>query len=425
MAEQTGHRLLIHAPPQMGKSIIVSQRFPAWLLARDPKHRVKLACYNISHATRFSRINREIIESEQWEAWYPKLKLNGANTQEEWSLSARTKQRDAQPSFKALGPSTGFVGQGADTLIIDDPYASPQDAFSEAVRKSVMMFWEDSAEPRLDDGTNVVIMFHRYHLLDLAGELMTKDGLKQDGGKWELLRYPMLCDNEATDPIGRKLGERLTERRSEEWVENQRKKAPRWFGQFQGVPIQAGDLLFDTDKLRYCEPHEVPVLAQTVRGWDMAATEGGGDWTAGVNIAVSRETGLPVFYVLDCVRGQWEPHNRNTKIRNTANQDGRMAEVIVPQDPGAAGVGEVRTFTQLLAGFNVTSERPSKDKETLASPFAAQVNGGNVVIVRGAWNREYIRELENFPQGEHDDQIDASSTAFNKLTRPQLTSRIA
>jgi len=404
----------------MGKSIIVSQRFPAWLLARDPKHRVKLACYNISHATRFSRINREIIESEQWRAWFPKLLLDGQNTQEEWSLSARKNERDAQPSFKALGPSTGFVGQGADTLIIDDPYASPQDAFSEAVRKSVMMFWEDSAEPRLDDGTNVVIMFHRYHLLDLAGELMANDGLQQDGGKWELLRYPMLCDNESTDPIGRKLGERLTERRSEEWVENQRKKATRWAGQFQGLPIQSGDLMFQVDKLRHCDPHEVPTLKQIIRAWDMAASEGRGDWTAGVKIAAGVD-GL--FYILDCVRGQWGPNNRNTHIRRTAEQDGRTVAVIVPQDPGAAGIGEVRTFTQLLAGFNVSSERPSKDKETLASPFAAQVNGGNVVIVRGAWHREYTAELGNFPEGEHDDQVDASSTAFNRLTIPRKRMR--
>lgn len=52
LADSKGRRLLIAAPPQGGKSIIVSQRFPAWLIAKKPTHRVKLACYNITHALR-------------------------------------------------------------------------------------------------------------------------------------------------------------------------------------------------------------------------------------------------------------------------------------------------------------------------------------------------------------------------------------
>src|SRR5438067_1088306 len=56
LATERGQRILVHAPPQIGKSILVSQRFPAWLLARRPTERIKLAAYNITHATRFARI---------------------------------------------------------------------------------------------------------------------------------------------------------------------------------------------------------------------------------------------------------------------------------------------------------------------------------------------------------------------------------
>jgi len=401
----------------MGKSVIVSQRFPAWLLARKPEHRVKLACYNISHATRFSRINREIIEGEQWKSWYPNLALEGQNTQDEWSLGARAKLKDAQPSFKALGLQTGFVGQGVDTLIIDDPYASPQEAMSEAIRASVMMFWNDSAKVRLNDKSNVVIMFHRYHLQDIAGELMATDGLKEDGGKWELLRYAMLCDDPAKDPLHRELDAKLTERYSDAWIDEQRAIATTWKGQFQGVPIAGEGLLFKIEKLRYCDPCEVPQLVKTVRRWDLAASEGHGDYTAGVKMSLGVDG---VYYVEDCVSGQWEPHNRNTRIRQTAIQDGVSVPVIVPQDPGAAGIGEVRSFTQLLTGFNISAERDTGDKETRATPFAAQVNGGNVCIVRGGWNREYVNELRDFPQGVHDDKVDGSSGAFNKIAKPRL-----
>src|SRR5262245_23230503 len=61
LAYTHGRRLLIHAPPQFGKSIIVSQRFPAWMLARQPTSRVKLACHNITHASHFGKITRDLM----------------------------------------------------------------------------------------------------------------------------------------------------------------------------------------------------------------------------------------------------------------------------------------------------------------------------------------------------------------------------
>jgi predicted phage terminase large subunit-like protein len=48
-------------------------------------------------------------------------------------------------------------------------------------------------------------------------------------------------------------------------------------------------------------------------------------------------------------------------------------------------------------------------------PFAAQWQAGNVRILRGDWNREYLDEMERFPHGAHDDQVDGSSGAFNRL----------
>ena len=51
-----------------------------------------------------------------------------------------------------------------------------------------------------------------------------------------------------------------------------------------------------------------------------------------------------------------------------------------------------------------------------AEPYAAQVQGGNVLLVRGAWNRDFIDEHVSFPVGRAKDQVDATSAAFNLLT---------
>jgi predicted phage terminase large subunit-like protein len=68
-----------------------------------------------------------------------------------------------------------------------------------------------------------------------------------------------------------------------------------------------------------------------------------------------------------------------------------------------------------LAGFNVSVLPVSGDKITRAEPFAAQVNAGNVRLIRGDWNKAYIDELKLFPLGANDDQVDGSADAFNTL----------
>ena len=62
LRHETGQRIAIHAPPQLGKSLIVSQRFPSWMLGASPTHRIRLTCYNERHAQRFSLVNQQIDE---------------------------------------------------------------------------------------------------------------------------------------------------------------------------------------------------------------------------------------------------------------------------------------------------------------------------------------------------------------------------
>jgi predicted phage terminase large subunit-like protein len=69
-----------------------------------------------------------------------------------------------------------------------------------------------------------------------------------------------------------------------------------------------------------------------------------------------------------------------------------------------------------LAGYNVIGHRPTGDKAVRAEPFAAQVQGGNVLLHAGPWQEDFIAEAESFPNGPHLDQIDAAAMAFNHLT---------
>jgi predicted phage terminase large subunit-like protein len=406
-------------------SIIVSQRFPAWLLARKPRHRVKLACYNVTHATRFGRIVRDLMQADEFVSLFPDpgLRLPAMCSAEEWSTAARLRTRDSQPSFKALGLATGFVGQGADTLIIDDPYASPEEAYSQVINAKVHGFWSDTARPRLNEQTNVVVMFHRYTENDLAGWLM-----EQEPNEWELIRYAAEADGDYThpatgkkylDPLGRPLGEFLSPRYSKAWYERQRENGYVWLSQFQGRPTPKEGAFFKVTEFEIIESQVTQTLARlgalkTTRAWDLGASVKG-DYSVGVKIGKGPNG---EFYVLDVVRGQWAPDERNKVLLQTAHADGRPTRIRLPQDPGQAGVDQALALTRLLAGYVVRTERVSGTKETRADGFAAQVNGRNVKLVRGDWNRQFIEELRSFPLGKNDDQVDAASDAFQELAAP-------
>lgn len=402
-----GARLLIHAPPQHGKSIIVSQRLPAWILANDPKHRVKLACYNITHATRFGRIVRDLM-AEQYPGDDPRAIPPNASA-EEWSTAARRDLHDGQPSFKALGLVTGFVGQGADTLLIDDPYASPQDAYSPVMRESVWTFWNDSARVRITEATNVIVMFHRYHEEDLAGRLMAEDPTK-----WRLLRYAAREDGDETMPCapsGRALREKLSPRFSEAWYDDQETRGYTWLGQFQGRPTAKDGLFFKVSQIAFVDA--APAGLRRCRAWDLAATEGAGDYTAGALVEGPDAEGY--WYLSHLEYGRWSADRVRATIRQTAELDGKATLIHLPQDPGQAGKDQARQLSTLLAGYAVRSEPVSGPKETRAAGFAAQVNAGNVRMVRGPWNRFALDSMAAFPLGAVDDPVDAMSDGFTEL----------
>jgi predicted phage terminase large subunit-like protein len=156
-----------------------------------------------------------------------------------------------------------------------------------------------------------------------------------------------------------------------------------------------------------------PSDAKRVRYWDKAATPGGGDWTAGVKVA--RKGGE--FWIEHVVRGQWAGPERERVIRQTAEADGRSVAVWIEQEPGSGGKDSSLATIRNLAGFNVRAEPVTGDKLGRAKPMAAQAYAGNVRIVRGAWVQPFLDELTGFPVGAHDDQVDASSGAFNALCR--------
>lgn len=188
-------------------------------------------------------------------------------------------------------------------------------------------------------------------------------------------------------------------------VDRQRLAEGNW-----NVKMQAG-LFFKVAKIEIVDA--LPVSLRYCRAWDLAATDGAGDWTVGAKIGVDRDG---VFFIADIQRGQWESSYRDQVIRQTSALDG-ICQIRLPQDPAAAGKSEAKRMVMMLSGYNVRSAVVTGDKTTRATGLASQVNAGNVKLLNGPWNHGLLQRLDGFPsKGIPDDEIDALSDAFNELT---------
>ena len=171
-------------------------------------------------------------------------------------------------------------------------------------------------------------------------------------------------------------------------------------------------------KRQWCEMVDAaPLNARWCRYWDRAATEKGGDYTAGVKMARTPDGRL---YVGDVARFQHSPGGVMARIKYLAAEDGRDCVVGLSEDPGAAGKFETAEYAKQLIGFNVRFIRETGNKLTRFQPFSAQAERHMICVVRGHWNEKYFQELEGFPDVAHDDQIDASSGAMQLLSRPTV-----
>lgn len=432
---------LIHAESQLGKSSILAQCYPAWILGHDPLHQIALATYNVTKSQDHSKAVIGIMNRPEHKDIFPKKEgwISPNVSKEKWSTPAKRDLNDAQFSFNPVGLQSGLVGSSYDTLLIDDPYSAAKEAFSEQVRKNLCSFWDDTAQPRIKQWTNIFGMFHRYHVEDLAGYLLNT-------GNFDYWRYATVADGDYiheetgqrfADPLGRKEGEYISERRLatyRAYVET--RKNPRvWNSQNQGRPTSAEGDFFQVAKIKMLsDPAEIERERQQciafVRAWDNAATQGAGDFTAGALMGMKTNGEVIVF---DMKLEQLDTAKRVAMQKATAVEDGLDVSICIPQEVAEAGKTVVFWTEQFLKEYtviprSVVNAAPgSTAKARRAYNFSIAVNSGQVSFVADGcwkptpgkdikeWNKDVKRAMRNFLFSEFDDPIDAMGDGYNEL----------
>lgn len=399
-------RLIINIPPRYSKTELAVINFMAWCFGKVPDSEFIHVSYSATLAANNAFQTRNLVQETAYKRVFPDFGLrDDSKAKDDW----RTAKGGVCYSQGTGGTITGFgAGKFRDTfggaIIIDDPHKASE-ARSDTVRKGVIEWFQNTLESRTNSpDTPIIVIMQRLHEEDLAGWLL--DG--GNGEEWEHLELS------AIQPDGSAL---WPAKHSIEVLNRMELAAPYVFsGQYRQRPSPPAGGFFKPDNIEIVDALPADIIKE-VRAWDLASSENEGDYTAGVREAKSRDG---YIYIVDVERAQLGPDGVEKRITQTAELDGKSVAIRLPQDPGQAGKSQAKNFITKLSGFNVKAETVSGDKITRAQPFAAQVNVGNVKMLRGDWNKAFIEELRNFPNGKHDDQVDAGSDAFNELNEARV-----
>lgn len=396
-------RLIIEMPPRHGKTVTTSQLFPIWHLGRNPSHRIMLVSYGQDLANKNSRIARNFIKQKPYFDLFGLELAQDSKSVREWNLEGREGGCDA------LGIGAGAAGKGAHVLVIDDPIKNRKEAESITYRDSVYDAYTNDLYTRLAPGGAVILMATRWHEDDLTGRVLKDD---RERGEFVRLRLPALAEDD--DALGRAVGEPLWAKQFPlEVLERTRENLGPypWASLYQQRPQPASGGILKREWFDVVRG--VPHCETIVRYWDLAmSSKTSADYTVGLKIGIA-ENGE--YYILDVARARVELHDLHAYIKDVIISDGRD----VRQGFEKAGY-MTRAIKQLatdrqLSPYQMKSYGVDTDKLTRVLPAAARASLGLVHLVYGDWNRDFLQECVSFPNGEHDDQVDALSGAWSML----------
>lgn len=245
-------RLMIFTPPRHTKSELVSRRFPAYYLGRNPGEQFVVSSYGADLAQEFGRDVRNLIASDEYSRIFPATQLAADSTaKDRWHTTFGG-------IFVAVGVGGGLTGKGGHVCVIDDPVKDRLSAESPVTRQRIWDWYRSVLRTRLMPEAAIILVMTRWHPEDLAGQLI--DAMHSGGEQWEIINLPAIS-TAPDDPIGRQLGEPLWPA----WYGAGALKAieasvgPReWSALYQQEPVSGGEFFSASAFLVNDQPVPIP-----------------------------------------------------------------------------------------------------------------------------------------------------------------------
>lgn len=405
--------LVLMSPPQHGKSVSVED-FAAWLAGKRPDMKQIYASFSDDLGIRTNMQLQRMIDSVKYNKAFPMTYLNASNVVTVTGKALRNSSLlefvGQSGSFRNTTVQGQVTGQGLDIAYIDDPIKGRAEAQSPTTRNKTWNWLIDDFFTRFSEYAGIIMTMTRWHIDDPVGRWL------EHFPDTRVISFPAIA---VEDEPFRKAGEALfPEHKSLDFLlaRKEAQSQASWESLYQQRPILVGGGMFPIEKFEIepSKPHPRDVR-KTVRYWDKAGTAEGGAYTVGCRMHWMKNG---MFVVSDIRRGQWSYMDREKIMRNTAETDNEEygpCYVHIEQEPGSGGKESAERSVMNLRGFIVKVDPVRGNKELRAEPYATQVQAGNVRLVAGDWNNDFIDEHETFPGGKYKDQVDAAGGAFVKL----------
>lgn len=395
--------LIISCPPRHGKSEMVSRRLPAYLFGLNPDINIIAASYSADLSSRMNRDVQRIIDDYRYADLFPETYLTSKNVRNNLKSNfVRNSDMfeivDNKGIYRSTGVGGGITGMGAYFGIIDDPIKDHEEANSPRIRQKIWDWYTSTFLTRIESDGGVLICQTRWNTDDLIGRV-------ENHKDFHVINLPAISDE----------GKALWPSRYDIDFLKQRKKdlgSKMFESLYQQSPILDGGNIIKSDWIK----HWI-ILPQRfddmVMSWDMTfAGSVHSDYVVG---QVWGRYGAD-FYLLDQIRGQLDFTETVAKVELLSLKYLNCSKILVENK--ANGPAVMNHLKQKIPGMIPVN--PKSDKVSRLHAVSPLFEAGNVFfppIESNPWCSSAISETISFPNGKHDDQVDAMTQALSNLKR--------
>ena len=403
------NRLIINMPPRHTKSEFASHLFPAYLLGKNPKLKIIEATHTSDLAVNFGRKVRDLIDGDEYHELFPDTELKSD------SRSAGKWLTNKGGEYYAAGIGGALAGRGADLFIIDDPH-SEQDAMSDKAMDDAYEWFMGGPRQRLQPGGAIVIVMTRWSKKDLTGRLIKKMAQDKGADQWQVIEFPAIL------PSGKSLWKEFW--KLEELESIKASVSPsKWAAQYMQRPTGEGISIIPREWFMNWEEEKPPKCEYLIQSYDTAFLKSErADYTAittwGVfypegKIGEEMYTGNDAHLILiDCIKERFDfPELKAEALRlyEFWNPDTVIIEA------KASGIPLVQELRRVGIPVNTFSPGKGQDKIARLNSVSPIFQDGRVWVPDNRWGEELMEEVSDFPNGENDDLVDATTLALARF----------
>lgn len=401
--------LVLQAPPQHGKSEMVSRKLPAYILGKFPDRRIGAASYSDELANAMAQDIRRNLASDEHRRLFP---VSGEKRRYDINRTGEFTAPGGTGGYIGVGVGAGLTGRPVDIGIIDDPVKNEKEALSPTTKEGHWNWYQSVFTTRLSENSGQIVMATSWAEDDLPARIVAHFA---GDPRLTVLRFPAI--NEPGEvgynpayPAGALVPDlhsvkKLLETKgllSDYW----------WSALYQQSPRSLGGNVFKEHGIRYYLPKDLPTKFDKVIG-SLDATFKDTDGTDFVVIQVWGKFKAN-SYLLDQVRARMSFTKTVHAVVDIKAKWPRMREFYV--EDKANGPAVIDTLKMEMSGL--IPVEPDGSKLARAHAVTAHWESGNVWLPHPdmfPWVKDLVSELTGFPAAANDDQVDALTQALRKL----------